>query len=60
MDQFYFLPISNSKTSIVFSVDINKIKFTKIKIIDLINYYNFKYKIKNFSEVEDLIYHFQY
>tara|TARA_B100002052_G_scaffold241305_1_gene225766 strand:+ start:156 stop:1247 length:1092 start_codon:yes stop_codon:yes gene_type:complete len=47
-----FLPISNSKTSIVFSIDINKIKFTKIKIIDLINYYNFKYKIKNFSEVE--------
>ncbi len=47
-----FLPISNSKTSIVFSVDLNKIKLNEIKVIDLINYYNFKYEIQNFSEVE--------
>ena len=48
-----FLPLSNSKTSIVFSIDISKIKFTKINVIDLINYYNFKYQIKNFSEIDE-------
>ena len=41
-----FLPISNSETSVVYSIHDSKNK-KKYKIEDLIKYYNFKYKIKN-------------
>ncbi len=47
-----FLPLSNSKTSIVFSIDLNKKEFNKKKVLELIRFYNFKYQIKNFSEIE--------
>ena len=46
-----FLPISNSETSIVYSVHDAKNK-KKDKIEDLIRYYNFKYKIKNIQKID--------
>ncbi len=51
MGPLAFLPISNNKTSIVYSVNSSyKKNFKKIK--ELINYYNFKYKIKKFNNFE--------
>ncbi len=48
-----FLPASKTETSIVYSI--NKLKIMSQKeIINLINYYNFKYKIKKIEKVESL------
>ena len=41
-----FLPISNQETSIVYSIHNSRIDH-KTNIVNLINHYNFKYKIKN-------------
>ena len=46
-----FLPISKNKTSIVYSMH-NPKKIKKKNIIDLINKYNFKYKIKKIESIE--------
>ena len=46
-----FLPISETETSIVYSV--HKSKYDSIeKVTDLINFYNFKYKIKKIGKIE--------
>ena len=47
-----FLPISNFKTSIVFSVINKKITFSEKEIKNLIYQYNKNYKIKSFSKLE--------
>ena len=47
-----FLPISNYKTSIVFSILDKKENFEDISIKKLINKYNCNYKIKTFGEFE--------
>ena len=44
-----FLPISKKETSIVYSIKTSKKLFTNKEIIDLINKYNPKYSIENFS-----------
>ena len=41
-----FLPISNMKTSVVFSMDVKNKKYNDSEIFDLINKYNPKFKIK--------------
>ena len=46
-----FLPISNSETSVVFSINSSNIKREK-NLKDLINNYNFKYKIKKIHNIE--------
>ena len=46
-----FLPISNSETSIVFSINSSNIKKEE-NLKDLINNYNFKYKIKKIRNIE--------
>ena len=46
-----FLPISNSETSIVFSINSSNIKKEE-NLKDLINNYNFKYKIKKIHNIE--------
>ena len=46
-----FLPISNSETSIVFSINSSNIKREE-NLKDLINNYNFKYKIKKIRNIE--------
>tara|TARA_B100001027_G_scaffold72691_1_gene49570 strand:+ start:636 stop:1712 length:1077 start_codon:yes stop_codon:yes gene_type:complete len=46
-----FLPISNSETSIVYSLD-NLSKEKDENIISLINEHNFKYKIKKISKIK--------
>ncbi len=46
-----FLPISRNKTSIVYSISSSK-KKDNFKIIELINKYNFKYKIKKIEKLE--------
>ena len=47
-----FLPLSNNKTSVVFSL-INKLNnFSEIEIKNLIYKYNKIYKIKNFNKIE--------
>ena len=46
-----FLPISNNKTSIVYSI-LNSKNCKNEKIKDLIHDYNFKYKIKKINNVE--------
>ena len=46
-----FLPISNKKTSIVYSI-LNSKNCKNEKIKDLIHAYNFKYKIKKINNVE--------
>ena len=46
-----FLPISSKKTSIVYSIKNSK-KIKDRTIIDLINHYNFKYKIKKINKIE--------
>ena len=47
-----FLPISNTKTSIVFSILKSELKFDEKLITDLIKKYNLNYKIKSFSHFE--------
>tara|TARA_Y100001970_G_scaffold277295_1_gene381242 strand:- start:4396 stop:5490 length:1095 start_codon:yes stop_codon:yes gene_type:complete len=47
-----FLPLSKFKTSIVYSINHENIKFNDNEILKLINFYNFKYKISNFSKIE--------
>ena len=47
-----FLPLSNIKTSIVFSVSFSNRKFDNQKIFDLIRFYNNKYEILKFSNLE--------
>ncbi len=47
-----FLPLSNYKTSIVFSVIDQSIKLKDLKIEEYITKYNSIYKINSFSEVE--------
>ncbi len=42
-----FLPISNTETSVVYSLDIKNKVFNNAEVIDLINKNNTKYKIKN-------------
>ena len=46
-----FLPISKTETSVVCSLDIKNRKFKNIKVADLINKNNPKYKIKNIFEL---------
>ena len=46
-----FLPISNNKTSIVYSIN-NSNLFCSEKIKDFIQNYNFKYKIKKINKIE--------
>ena len=48
-----FLPISNKKTSIVFSIFDQDLMKDKLRIINLIKYYNKSYKIKNFGELKE-------
>ncbi len=45
-----FLPISNSETSVVYSVHKSSLK-KKINITELIRHYNFKYKIKKIQKI---------
>ena len=47
-----FLPISNKKTSIVFSIFDQDLIKDKLRIMNLIKYYNKSYKIKNFGELK--------
>jgi len=47
-----FLPLSNFKTSIVFSANVKKKNFDDKEILELIKFYNYKYKILNFSKLE--------
>jgi len=47
-----FLPLSNFKTSIVFSVNVKNKNFDDKEILKLIKFYNYKYKIINFSKLE--------
>ena len=46
-----FLPVSNNKTSVVYSFKDNKKKENRF-IINLINHYNSKYKINKISKIE--------
>ena len=46
-----FLPISNNETSVVFSLH-NSYKNNKENIEELINFYNFKYKINKFEKID--------
>ena len=46
-----FLPISNDETSVVFSLH-NSTKNNKENIEELINFYNFKYKINKFEKID--------
>ena len=47
-----FLPLSNNKTSIVFSINIEDKDFNDKEILKLIKFYNYKYKIINFTKLE--------
>tara|TARA_B100000965_G_C19545310_1_gene737521 strand:+ start:57 stop:1148 length:1092 start_codon:yes stop_codon:yes gene_type:complete len=47
-----FLPLSNTRTSVVFSVIDQSIKLKDIKIEEYITKYNSIYKINSFSEIE--------
>jgi len=46
-----FLPLSNNKTSIVYSIN-NSNLFSNERIKDLIHNYNFKYEIKKINKIE--------
>ena len=48
-----FLPISNTETSVVSSLDTKNKKFLDKEVINLINVYNPKYKIKKFSPMNN-------
>ncbi len=47
-----FLPLSKTQTSVVFSVYKSKYKLDEKKIITLVKYYNKKYTINKFSNIE--------
>ena len=47
-----FLPLSNYKTSVVFSVNVKKKNFEDKEILKFIKFYNHKYEIINFSKLE--------
>ena len=47
-----FLPVSKNKTSVVYSINNSK-NINRDEIIQLINKYNFKYKIKKISKIEN-------
>ena len=47
------MPISNKKTSIVFSIFDQDLIKDKLRIINLIKYYNKSYKIKNFGKLKE-------
>jgi len=47
-----FLPLSNFKTSVVFSVNFKNKNFSDKEILNQIKFYNRKYKIINFSKLE--------
>ena len=47
-----FLPISNFKTSVVFSIFNKKLFNNENKIIDLIKFFNIKYNIKSLEKLE--------
>jgi len=46
-----FLPISNTKTSVVFSLDISNKNYNDNEVLELINKYNPKFKIKKNSKL---------
>tara|TARA_A100000164_G_scaffold370748_1_gene397349 strand:+ start:525 stop:1622 length:1098 start_codon:yes stop_codon:yes gene_type:complete len=46
-----FLPISNLKTSVVYSFDVSKKRYSEKKIIELIKNYNPKYNIKKIANL---------
>ena len=46
------MPLSNFKTSIVFSINIKEKNFNDKEILELIKFYNYKYEIINFSKLE--------
>jgi 2-octaprenyl-6-methoxyphenol hydroxylase len=46
-----FLPLSQTKTSVVFSI-LNDFKMNELQIFDLIKKYNLNYKIKKINELE--------
>ncbi len=48
-----FLPISNNKTSVVYSINSKTSKFTEENIIQSIKKYNYKYSIKKFSKISN-------
>jgi 2-octaprenyl-6-methoxyphenol hydroxylase len=48
-----FLPISNIETSVVYSIDIKKKKFSNNDVIDLINKNNPKYKINKITKLNN-------
>jgi len=48
-----FLPISNTKTSVVYSIDVKNKKFNDIDVVDLINKNNPKYKITKISKLNN-------
>jgi len=52
MGPIAFLPISNSKTSIVFSIINKKVILNENEIKNLINRYNKNYEIKSFGKLE--------
>ena len=52
MGPIAFLPISNSKTSIVFSIINKKVILNEKEIKNLINQYNKNYEIKSFGKLE--------
>ena len=47
-----FLPISNTKTSVVFSVFDKELIKNNCKVLELIKHYNRLYKIKNFKALQ--------
>jgi len=48
-----FLPISNTKTSVVCSLDIKKKFYSNKEVLELINFHNPKFKIKNISKLSN-------
>jgi len=48
-----FLPISDTETSIVYSLDSNKKKYNEKKVIDLIKKYNPKFLIKKIDKLDN-------
>ena len=46
-----FLPLSQTKTSVVYSVNLTKVNLSQLNILNLIKKYNPKYKIKSFDKI---------
>jgi 2-octaprenyl-6-methoxyphenol hydroxylase len=46
-----FLPISNTETSVVYSLEIKNNRYNEKEILDLIKKYNLRYKIKKISKL---------